>query len=95
MKPARWNDMLNTVKDFVHDVGSNSGRIARRASRSTARAARDIGPMRGLLGLAIAGAAITGGVLLVRYLRARRTEEPTERKRGMDRKRNPMHAHAH
>jgi hypothetical protein len=87
--------MLNSVKDFVHDVGSNSSRMARRASRRTARAARDIGPLRGLLGLALAGAAITGGVFLVRYLRARRAEHPAEQRRNMDRKRNPMHAHAH
>ena len=36
-------------------------------------------PWRALIGLAVIGAAVGGGVLLARYVRARRAEQESER----------------
>ena len=82
-------------------VGKDSSKLARRVSKTTVKTARDIGPTRALIGLAIAGAAIGGGVFLVRYLRSRRAEADGEMMAGgrdskrVDRKHKPMHAHTH
>jgi hypothetical protein len=54
--------------------------------------------MRALIGLAIAGAAVGGTIFLVRRVRAKRAERAAEAGEvdvKVDRKRKPMHAHAH
>ena len=77
--------MLNTVKDLISTVGGTTGSFAKSFGLSTAdmaktvgagsvALAKDIGPKRALIGAAIAGAAIVGGVFLMRYLRARKQE---------------------
>lgn len=55
--------------------GSGSADVARRFGSGTADVARRIGPWRALIGLAVIGAAVGGGVLLARYVRARRAEQ--------------------
>ena len=103
---CRASDFAKSVgKDsgkLARRVGKDSGKLARRASKAAANTARDVGPTRALIGLAIAGAAIGGGVVLVRYLRSKRAEARIEAEsmeasdaHKVDRKRKPMHAHTH
>jgi hypothetical protein len=98
------NCMLNTMKDAIYDFGCATGGAAKRFGRRTADIAEDIGPKRGLIGLAILGAAIGGTFYLVRYVRARRAEQlveiqPTgevgEQPVSRREKRKSMHAHTH
>jgi hypothetical protein len=74
--------MRTNVKDVIYDFGCGASDIARRArggarrvGRRTQHLAEDIGPVRGLIGLAILGAAIGGTIYLVRYVRQRRAEQ--------------------
>jgi hypothetical protein len=60
--------------DFARAVGSGTADFARRFGSGTADVARRVGPWRALLGLAVIGAAVGGGVMLARYVRARRAE---------------------
>jgi hypothetical protein len=77
--------MLNMVKDLITSVGGPTGSFAKTVGLSSAglaksvgagsvALAKDIGHKRALIGAAVAGAAIVGSVLLVRYLRARKQE---------------------
>ena len=78
--------MLNTMKDFMSDIGCEASDlakrfgggtkdVAKRVGRRTADLADDIGPKRALIGLAILGAAVGGTILVVRYVRAKRAEQ--------------------
>ncbi len=78
--------MMNMVRDTFSSIGDRGGEIARsvgcttaglarRASSGTVDIARQIGPRRALIGLAIAAVAIGGSILVARYLRARRERE--------------------
>jgi hypothetical protein len=60
--------------DFARAIGSGTADFARRFGSGTADVARRVGPWRALIGLAMIGAAVGGGVLLARYVRARRAE---------------------
>jgi hypothetical protein len=64
--------------DFARAVGSGTADLARRFGSGTAHVARRVGPWRALIGLAAIGAAVGGGVLLARYLRARKAELAAE-----------------
>jgi hypothetical protein len=77
--------MMNTVRDTLYSIGDRSGDLARsvgsgtvdlarRFGDGTVDLARQIGPRRALIGVAIAAVAITGTVLVLRYLRTRRAE---------------------
>ena len=83
--------MMNTVRDtfyaigdrsgdFARSVGSGTVDLARRVGDGTVDLARQIGPRRALIGFAVAAVAITGTVLVFRYLRQRRTD----RELGLD-----------
>lgn len=65
--------MLDTVKDFMGDVGATSAGYARRLGCSTSALARRVGPTRGAIALGVIGAGI-GAFFLIRYLRARSAE---------------------
>lgn len=60
--------------DFARAIGSGTAGLARRFGSGTADVAKRVGPWRALIGLAVIGAAVGGGVLLARYVRARRAE---------------------
>ena len=60
--------------DLARSLGSGTADLARRFGSGTADVARRVGPRRALIGLAVIGAAVAGGVLLARYVRARRAE---------------------
>jgi hypothetical protein len=60
--------------DFARTIGSGTADLARRFGSGTADVAKRVGPRRALIGLAVIGAAVVGGVLLARYVRARRAE---------------------
>lgn len=62
--------MLDTVKDFMGDVGATSAGYARRLGCSTSALARRVGPTRGAIALGVIAAGV-GAFFLVRYLRAR------------------------
>jgi hypothetical protein len=62
--------MLDTVKDFMGDVGATSAGYARRLGCSTSALARRVGPKRGGIALGVIAAGI-GAFFLVRFLRAR------------------------
>jgi len=64
--------------DFARAIGSGTSHMARRFGSGTADVARRVGPWRALIGLAVIGAAVGGGVLLARYVRARRAERAAE-----------------
>jgi hypothetical protein len=77
--------MTKTIKHTFHTIGDHGGDLARaigsgtadfarRFGSGTADVARRVGPWRALIGLAVIGAAVGGGVLLARYVRARRAE---------------------
>jgi len=73
--------MMKTVKHTFSSIGDRGGDIAsgtvdlaKRFGSGTAGLAKRIGPRRGLLGLAVIVAAVGGSVVLIRYLRSRRTE---------------------
>jgi hypothetical protein len=81
--------MSNKVKDVVSTIGDETGVLAKRFGCATADLAgrvagetvdlaKRVGPKRGLIGLAIAAAAVGGTIVLVRYLRARDPEERAE-----------------
>jgi hypothetical protein len=63
--------------DLARSIGSGTADFARRFGSGTANVARRVGPRRALIGLAVIGAAVAGGVLLARYVRARRAEAAT------------------
>lgn len=63
--------MLDTVKDFVGDVGATSAGYARRLGGSTRALARSVGPKRGAIALGVLATGI-GAFFLVRYLLARK-----------------------
>jgi hypothetical protein len=65
--------MLDTVKDFMGDVGATSAGYARRLGCSTSALARRVGPTRGAIALGVIAAGV-GTFFLVRYLRARKAE---------------------
>jgi len=67
-----------TTSDVARQVGRSTAGAARRVSDGSVDLARKIGPRRGLIGLALIGAATVGTIYLVRYLRARREELPIE-----------------
>ena len=64
--------------DFARAIGSGTADVARRVGSGTAHVARRVGPWRALIGLAVIGGAVCGGVLLARYVRARRAERATD-----------------
>jgi hypothetical protein len=77
--------MTKTIKHTFHTIGDQTGDVARaigsgtadlarRFGSGTAHVAKRVGPWRALIGLAVIGAAVGGGVLLARYVRARRAE---------------------
>ncbi|MEO8699989.1 MAG: hypothetical protein ABI867_08090 [Kofleriaceae bacterium] len=71
--------------------------VIQTAGKRGARLAKDIGPTRGLIGLAIVAAAVGGTIFLVRYLRARKDDMPldaAETPNGKREKRKNMHVHA-
>lgn len=79
--------MMNIAKDFLQMIGlreedpgvfTRVGRSSKRLATSSLQVARDVGPLRGLLGLALLGGAVAGAIYLVRYLRERSDESPTE-----------------
>ena len=79
---------MSTVKKAFHSLGCAATDVAKGAGKR----ARDIGPMKGLIGLAVVGAAVGGSIFLVRYIKARRAknaEAPVSRA-----SRKPMQAHA-
>jgi len=69
---------FNSIGDHGGDVARAIGSGARRFGSGTADVARRIGPWRALIGVAVIGAAACGGVLLARYVRARRAERAAE-----------------
>lgn len=81
--------MLNTVKEIIYTVGDSTGSFARSIGLSsrdiakslgtgTVRIAKDIGPRRALIGAALVGVAVVGGIALVRYFRRREQERYEE-----------------
>ena len=64
--------------DFARAIGSGTAHAARRFGGGTVDVARRVGPWRALIGLAVIGATVGGGVLLARYVRARRAERAAE-----------------
>ena len=81
--------MTKTIKHTFHTIGDQTGDVARaigsgtadlarRFGSGTAHVAKRVGPWRALIGLAVIGAAVGGGVLLARYVRARRAELAAE-----------------
>jgi hypothetical protein len=71
--------MLNTAKNVMHSIGGGAMRVgegsadlAKRVGSGTADLAKRVGMKRGLIGLAILGAAAGTTIYVVRYLRARR-----------------------
>lgn len=60
--------------DAARWVGGNTADLAKRVGGGTADLAKRVGPKRGIIGLVVLGAAITGGIFLVRYLRERSEE---------------------
>ena len=72
--------MLDTVKDFMGDVGATSAGYARRLGCSTSALARRVGPKRGAIALGVLAGGV-GAFFLVRYLLARKAtaeEMPSE-----------------
>jgi len=69
---------FHAIGDHGSDVARAIGSGARRFGSGTADVARRIGPWRALIGLAVIGAAACGGVLLARYVRARRAERAAD-----------------
>lgn len=79
MQPAQY--MMASARNLVSSLGGETRVFARRFGQgtadvakhvggSTADLARKVGPTRGLIGLAIIGAAV-GSFFLIRYLRER------------------------
>jgi hypothetical protein len=77
--------MMKTVKhtfssigdhggDVARAIGAETALLARRFGSGTVTVARQVGPRRGLIGLAVLAAAIGGSVMLIRYLKARAAE---------------------
>ena len=73
--------MMKTVKHTFSSIGDRGGDIAsstvdlaKRFGSGTAGLAKQIGPRRGLLGLAVLVAAVGGSVVLIRYLRSRKAD---------------------
>lgn len=60
---------------FAKRVGSGTADLASRVGSGTASLARRVGPKRGLIGLAIIGGAVAGGIYLARYLKRRAIEQ--------------------
>jgi hypothetical protein len=90
--------MMRQAKKLTHKVFDGAGDVAKRVACTTQDLAEQIGPKRGLIGLAIIGAAIGTSVLLARYVRNRRAvrdigaDEGGGNWRGL-RREHPMHAH--
>lgn len=75
--------MLDTVKDFMGDVGATSAGYARRLGCSSRALARRVGPRRGAIALGVLAAAGIGIPLLVRYLRSRRAAAEAEQEQDL------------
>ena len=60
--------------DLAAKVGGGTASVARKVGGGTVSVARAIGPKRGLIGLAVIGGAIVGGIYLARYLKRRAAE---------------------
>jgi hypothetical protein len=71
-----------TTTDVAKRFGHGTAGVARRVGDGSIDLARKIGPKRGLIGLAVIGAATVGTIYLVRYLRARREELAMETESG-------------
>ncbi len=69
--------MLDTVKDTLGTFACNTRDFGKRVGSGTVDLAYRIGLKRGLIGAAIAAAAVGGTIVLVRYLKAR-DESDTE-----------------
>lgn len=94
--------------DVAKQIGPTSAVLAKRVSKDTRKIARRVGPVRGLLGIALVGAAVGGSIYLVRYLRDRKnelegmapegeqqaSEQPTKGKKRNKRKASNGHAPA-
>ena len=63
------------TSDLARTLGDETFGLARRFGDGTASLAKRVGPKRGLIGLAVAVAAIGGSILLVRYLKARNARQ--------------------
>jgi len=81
----QFRPMTKTIRHTFHSIGDHGSDVARaigsgarRFGGGTADVARRIGPWRALIGVAVIGAAACGGVLLARYVRARRAERAAE-----------------
>lgn len=68
--------MLSSVKNVIPDL-EDAREVVSDLGEGSVRLAKKLGT-RGLVGLAIAGVAVAGSVVLVRYLRARSNEEPVD-----------------
>ena len=66
--------MMEFAKDIVSTVGGATSHLARRVGGGTVDLAKRVGPKRGLIGLALAGAAVGTAIYLVRYVMGRREE---------------------
>lgn len=68
-------DMVSNVgsatADFAKTIGGNTTSLAKRVGGGSVKLARTVGPTRGVVGLALVGVAVGGGIFLARYLRAR------------------------
>jgi hypothetical protein len=70
--------MLKTVKNAMYTIGDGTEYLAKRVGSGTAELAKRIGPKRAIIGAAVIGVVVTGSILLVRYLRARKEDLPLE-----------------
>ena len=61
--------------DLAAKVGGGTASVARKVGSGTASVARKVGPKRGVIGLVAIGAAVAGGIYLVRYLKRRSFEK--------------------
>lgn len=68
----------STTADFAKMVGGNTADLAKRVGGRSMSLAKKVGPKRALLGFALVGAAVGGGILLARYLRARAEARATD-----------------
>src|SRR5439155_26896717 len=67
--------MLKQAKKLTDSIACAAADAGKRGKHTTQDIADQIGPKRGLIGLAVIGAAVGASVLITRYLR-RRSSEP-------------------
>jgi len=74
MGSRRNRKRFANAADLAKSFGGSAADFAKRGGESAVVLAKKVGPKRGLIGLAVIGAAAVGGILLVRYLRAQAEE---------------------